>query len=756
MPLLSTKPRSKRAKVSTDKEETASIHERVATGRYTTVQEFLSDIEKASSTVIEQSKTRSSTDQTDGSPLTETVNRIAAFKKVLNSLVRQAHVSQNNVKTEAPEGDRQTPAMSTPSHAESRTDSTVLTLFGNPSNPKQLFSSLQKSVKVPLSSESPEAAQYVEVQAPLRDVVLPNGITTTKVTPTNLETETKQPKRTFREVFAPRSGLPQLEPPRRARSSSRSTWIDTFDAMTNYKSFPGERNNYCLAPLPSGQWLQYGGVTSSPSYWNRKQKQQDENDAVYRPYEEPSLAREESPSLLQGVYSSFAPSFDSSGAVVQADSKDLVWWGKRGTKRLETLLSIPYEGQETEVTPTEQPGNIGELDEQTLDEMVKSFKSEDFADNVTSSSEEEKKENEETKELNALLRDVSELLETLSSYQKVRNLDISAQGQDTSSEQSDPNTPSVPERTVYETLKSSLAALVANLPPYAVAKLDGDQLAELNISQKVLIENQDYHGTMQKDDYSLQQERLAALASNVGSTNRTSTPTAAPVGRPRTMQGYNRVVAPTAQGYATPQAYYGARQPSTPGGYAPAQYAGARPPSTPSQRPGYLPQYSQTGTPQNVSQIPRQGSNGYPITAQQAAAQASPQPYTPRAPQPGAYNAPYASSRTASPQKPAQYNTPQPRTSYVAPQQQQQQRYPPQQQQYASTPQSSGYSNSAAVVTYARSAAEQAALMDRNKAQLAQQQQHQQSTTPGAASASGSQDRSMTPGSKPNGTPVPS
>lgn len=665
-------------------------------------------------------------------------------------------MNQTNIKTEAPESDRQSPAKSTPSNAETRTESAVLTLFGNPSNPKQLFSSLQKSVKVPLSSDSPETAQYVEVQAPLREVALPNGISTTKVTPTNLENEPKQPKRTFGEVFAPRPGLPQLEPPRRARSSSRSTWIDTFDAMTNYKSFPGERNNYSLAPLPSGQWLQYGGVTSSPSYWNRKQKQQDEGDAVPRPYEDPSMTTEESPSMLQGVYSSFAPSFDSSGAVVQADSKDLVWWGKRGSKRVPTLLSIPYEEQESEATSAEQPGNIGELDEQTLDEMVKSFNPDDFADNVASTgarSKEEKKEKEEEKEMEALLRDVSELLETLSSYQKVRNLEVSVPGQDTTSEQGDPNTPSAAEKGVYETLKSSLTALVSNLPPYAVSKLDGDQLAELNISQKVLVENQDYHGTMQKDDYTLQQERFAALAPGVGSTNRTSTPTAASVGRPRAMQGYNRTVPAAAQSFTAPQAYYGARQPSTPGGYAPAQYAGTRAPGTPSQRPAYLPpQYSQGGTPQTVPQNPRQGQSGYPYTAQQAAAQASPQPYTPRPAQAGAYNVPYASSRTASPQKAAQYNTPQPRTPYIPSQQQQQQRYVPQQQQsasYAGTPQSGGYSNSAAAITYARSAAEQAALMDRNKAQLAQQQQS--SSTPGA-----SQERSMTPGSKPNGTPVPS
>ena len=759
LPLSSTKPRSKRAKVSSDKEENASIHERVESGRYNTIQEFLSDIEKASSAVIERNKSRANSEQADGAPLAETVNRIAAFKKVLNSLVRQAHVSQTTAKTETSEGDEETSAKPTSSNVEARADNAVLTLFGNPSNPKQLYSSLQKSVQVPLSSGDPEAEKYVEVQAPLRDVALPNGITTTKVTPTNLETETKQAKRTFGEVFAPRPTLPQLEPPRRARSSSRSTWIDTFDAITNYKSFPGERNNYCLAPLPSGQWLQYGGVTSSPSYWNRKQKQQGDGDAVPKSYEDPSLANEEPPSLLQGVYSSFAPSFDSSGAVVQADSKDMVWWSKRGAKRLNTLLSIPYE-EESEETPTEQPGNIGELDEQTLEEMVKTFNPDDFSDNITANVSEEK-DDKESKEMDALLRDVSELLETLSSYQKVRNLDTSVPGgQDTSSE--DANAPSATENGVYETLKSSLAALVSNLPPYAVSKLDGDQLAELNISQKILTENQDYQGTMEKDDFTLQQERLASIAPAVGSTHRTSTSNVASSGRPRAYQ-YNRPFPPQVQGsdFPTPQGYYGGRQPSTPGAYTPGQFAGPRPPATPSQR-GYLAQYSQT-TP-SLAQFQRSGQSGYNPNAQ-----ASPQPYTPRPSQPGVYNAPYGAGRSASPQKPPQYNSPQPRTPYMTPnpQQQHQQRYSAQQQPQQPTPygghsssqsaaqQASGYSNSAAAMTYARSAAEQAALMDRNKAQLAATHQRQPSSTPQPGGENAvSQDRSATPGGKPNGTPV--
>ena len=783
LPTSTTKHRSKRTKVANDKDEAASIQERVVAGRYNTIQEFLSDIEKASSTAIEGSKSKPSSDEADGTPLTETVNRIAAFKKVLNSLVRQVQVNPSTVKAEPSEGDGETPAKPAPSTGDAKSDNTVLTLFGNPSNPKQLYSSLQKSVKVPLSSEGPESERYVEVQQPLRDIALPNGITATKVPQTKPESVSKPAKRTFGEVFAARASLPQLEPPRRARSSSRTTWVDAFDAMTNYRSFPGERNNYCLAPLPSGQWLQYGGVTSSPSYWGRRQK--GDSDAVPKTYDS-SLSADEHPSLLQGVYSSFAPSFDSSGAVVQADSKDLVWWSKRGSKRLDTLLSLPY-GDVAEEVPSEKPGNIGDLDEQTLDEMVKSFRPEDFADGVAVSGKTSpEKEDPESKEMDALLGDVSELLETLSSYQRVRNLETQASGkQDASPDFGDATTPSVAERGVYDTLKSSLAALISNLPPYAVAKLDGDQLADLNISQKVLIENADYHGTMEKDEHTLQHERLAALASM--NTGHRSTPSVSSTGRPRNIQGYNRPYA-SGQSFSTPQAYYGNRQPSTPGTYTPGHFASPRPTATPTQRPGYPAQYAQA-TP-NLQNFSRPGQNGYTTYAAQqtpgASAQASPQTYPPRPAQPGmAYNAQYSAARaSSSPQKQAQYSSPQARPPYMTPgssnpqqQQQQQQRFAQQQQQQqqqqptpygghsasqSATPQPSGYSNSAAAITYARSAAEQAALMDRNKAQLAAANSRPPSSTPqpaGGAEHAGtgaSKDQSGTPGSQPNGTPVQS
>ncbi|KAE8352574.1 hypothetical protein BDV28DRAFT_134838, partial [Aspergillus coremiiformis] len=687
LPSSPAKPRSKRAKVSGEKDEAATIQSRVASNRYNTLSEFLSDIEKASAAVIERNKAQACGLQADGSPLTETVNRIAAFKKLLNSLVRQAYVSQSNIKAETSEEDAEAPAKSTTSNVEARNENLVLTFFGNPSNPKQLYSSLQKSVKVPLPSEDPTAEKYVEVQAPLREVGLPNGITTTKIEPYNLDDKSVEPKRTFGEVFAPRSTLPQLEAPRKARSSSRSAlngWLDPFEAITDFKSFRGDRNNYCLALLPSGQWLQYGGVTSSPSYWNRRDKHQASlqyNDEKFT--DDPSLWADEDSAALQGVYSSFAPSFDSSGAVVQADSKDL------------TLLSLPYR-EVVEETLSERPGNIGELDESTLEEMVKNFKPEDFADGVSHSETSKAKNGDETE-----LQDVDDLLRD-----KIRNLDASS---------SNPETPSAEELGVYETLRSSLATLISNLPPYAVAKLNGDQLDELNITQKI------------KDDFTVQQERSAAMAPMASAANRTSTPSR-----------YN------ARAYgSSSRSYYGGRQPSTSGPYTPGhpqQYAGARPPTTPSQRPGYLPGYSQP-TPQYNQQFQRPGQNG-------PATQASPQPYTPRPGQPGPYNASYTAGRTPrTPYMTPGSNNPQPR---FVPQQQQQ----PLQPQSQQPPQPPPYGNypSAAAMTYARSAAEQAALMERNRTQLAAHPR--QSSTPQPTTEGGSQDRSVTPGNKQNGNLV--
>ncbi|CAI7647746.1 unnamed protein product [Penicillium bialowiezense] len=732
-----TKPRAKRAKVSGD-QDASNIRTRVASDKYNTLQEFLSDIERASAAVIERNQAQSNGANVDGAPVTEVVNQIAAFKIHMNSLIGQSFVNQPEVKTEVSEDDNDSSSELHAINVCAREDKRALTLFGNPANPKHLFSSLQKSVKVPLQSSSgPE--KFVEVQEELREVGLPNGITTTKVVPFNLAATPKPSKRTFGEVFPPRESLPKLEPPRkRSHRGNAATWVDRFDATFDARDFLGERSNYCLAPLPSTQWLQYGGVTSSPSYWDRVEKQQGDPDIAHR-HGDPALWNGPDPSAFLGVFSSFAPSHDSSGAIVQLASKDAVWWSQRGAHRVNTLLSIPYEGEgEDDNTETVCPGNIGDLDESLLDEMIASFNAEDFAMNVDEA-------DVESKDVNQLLGDVSDLLNTLSSHQRIRNLippPASPQGSeaDETFAVDELNAPSDAEFGVYETLKSSLVAIISNLPPYAVAKLDGHQLAELNISQRIVIDTPDYSGTMEKDDYTLSQERAAALVAAANAAGRTATPSSARPSYPGSHTGYNqrafasnnRVPQPQAGFQATPQH---PRQPSGPTTY-PHAYGAGRPPSTPSQRPAGTPQYPQ-GTPQynqgNQAQYQRPSSNGF--VPGQASAQGTPQPYTPRPGQPTAYN-----------------GTPQGRIPYATATANSTQRPPTSSQ----TPGQPGYVNSAAAATYSRSAAEQAALMDRNKAQLAARQtRHSPSTPqPQGLDPRASQEGSATPGAKQNGTPL--
>ncbi|KAJ5674031.1 hypothetical protein N7462_009470 [Penicillium macrosclerotiorum] len=734
-PSSAAKPRAKRAKTSTD-QETSNVRTRVESSRYNTLQEFLADIEKASAAVIERNQNQSNGTKLDGTPLTEVVNRIAAFKKHMNSLIGQSFVNQTEVKTETPDDDAEEQADSLLSNVGAREDRQALTFFGanpsNPGNPKQLFSSLQKSVKVSLHSSESDAEKFVEVQGQLREGALPTGIASTKVVPYNLNA-TKPSKRTFGEVFTPRPGLPPMEPPRRrTHRSSSVSWIDPFDAVFDTKCFLGGNSSYSLATLPAGQWLQYGGVTSSPSYWGRVEKHHAETDFGPK-HGDPALWTGDDPSYLQGVFSSFAPSYDSSGAIVQADSKDMIWWGKRGAKRLRTLLSLPSEDEQI---PTVQPGSIGDLDESTLDEMVKSFNPDDFAVDIPQ--DDAKKVDPESREVEEILQEISELLDTLSSYQRIRNLSLPSGGENPESNETavpdfgTPDDPSDAERMVYETLKSSLFAIINNLPPFAVAKLDGDQLAELNISQKIIVETPDYSGTMERDDYTLHQERAAAIAAAAAPTaaNRISTPTSARPGYQQPAQtGYNqRSFTPSSrvsQSQPGIQASQQGRQSSTGGAYNPA-YAGGRP-STPGQRPGYIQQqFSQQANAQysqgnNASQFARPAQNGYTQ---------SPQPYTPRPGQSVGYNA-----------------TPQGRTPYANA------TVSTQRMQYAAhTPSQAAYANTAAAASYARSAAEQQAA----KAQLAAAQQRQ---SPSALQPQGFEPRhsshegSLTPG-KQNGTPV--
>jgi hypothetical protein len=337
--------------------------------------------------------------------------------------------------------------------------------------------------------------------------------------------------------------------------------------------------------------------------------------------------------------------------------------------------------------------------------------------------------------------------------------------------------------------------MIATLPPYAVSKLNGEQLEELNISKKILLENADYPGTMEEDEYTMQQKQAARVASGTGAT-RTPTPNVN-VTRPAPYQTTQVTTVPFQRAYPSnsrakqaPANYqspqlYNSRQGSSvhyPASTTPQSYPPSR--QTPAQRSGYVqPQFSQSATAQYsqggiLQQFQRPSQNGFAhYTSQRgpSPAQNSSQAYAHRPTQPNyqqrvqesGYNTTLAGTRSGSPQKHSGFGTSPQRTAYMnstpsaaAPRFSQQQT--PQTPHYTAfpssqtAPASTAYSNTTAAMAYSRSAAEQAALMDRNKAQLADQALQNSGTpksTPTNAQQLG-QEKSFTSGNRPNGAPI--
>ena len=117
---------------------------------------------------------------------------------------------------------------------------------------------------------------------------------------------------------------------------------------------------------------------------------------------------------------------------------------------------------------------------------------------------------DEEKDTDDILQDVTDMIQTLISYQRNRNLTLP-----TSSSQSrygsDPAhsdmltngtqvQPGEEEAATYEALKAQLLLVIQMLPPYAVARLNSDKLEELNISTKMTIHTDEYQGTMEEDE----------------------------------------------------------------------------------------------------------------------------------------------------------------------------------------------------------------------------------------------------------------
>lgn len=400
---------------------------------------------------------------------------------------------------------------------------TVLTLYGS-APPKQLFSSLQQPQRISPTEPISTLDTAVKVTLPLREANLPSIITTTEVYPLSDPVDSKsRSTTTIGDVFRAPAHLPQISPPKSARpTTSKGNNTITFAPPEAPKPRRKGSQSYAHQNLSSGFWLGYGGVdmpkdqTSPTAKQKSRQRALSMGEAQQPPSEAILVAVQQAKedALFRSAYSSFAPTRDDASAIVPEETKNMVWWQKVGEKRFTEMFPIDpalLDGEDA----TESTVNGTGDEEEGFRKAV-----EDFVPVEGDIFPEPEERSEEEKGTDDLLKEISELLETLASYQRIRNLSLTTnprtpvvQNSSLATLAGSPSTPSTEEYDVYQMLKSQLTLLISQLPPYAVAKLNGDQMDELNISRTILFDTKEYKGVLEEDQLSkLAKAPIAAVS----------------------------------------------------------------------------------------------------------------------------------------------------------------------------------------------------------------------------------------------------
>lgn len=697
----------------------------------------------------------------------------------------------------------------------------VLTLYGSAPIPKQLFSSLRHPVEAGLQRSKPgqngvSETTFISQKSHIAgERALPNGISTTKIVPTqSLDPfEVKKDVPTLGELFPPPITLPPLNPPKQSRHtatrSSSITWVHASESSASTRIH--RRDAYPMQPLSTGQWLTYN-VAPSPTQLSSPEARRKQRDRALSFGEtQPAIPHEDvvahsqvkEDALFRSVYSSFAPDRDNAAAIVPERTKNRIWWKRYGEKKFQDYLDLSYSVgiDEKLAETTNNPGAVDGVDGNDFQDAVDNWTPEPLPPELVQAKDGNPRTPEISREVNEILQEISELLETLNSYQRIRNLSLASNTRTMTNSKlgaisGSPTSPSSAEFDVYNMLKSQLALMVSVLPPYALAKLDGNKLGALNISAKIRVEDKNYRGTMEEEANFGKAKQMASAPVPTYPPR----PVNASLGHSSRMNGY---VHPTASPVPqNPRSSYTTqpRPASTSTSQLPNQQYSSRPASanhyfTGNSHSSYPPQrtassaserYSYSAT-QQYSQRPSQPTNiqyskgyrSYPASNGTSYGQqyATP-PHTTTAPsvavaqtqrpsQPGyqqramnsqSYNyVSGASGREASPSKPtAAFTPPSQRATHPPQGQASSQAHPPLYRQHssqysASTSASRPAHGSDAVAPSGphthMTPDEQSALMNRQKAQLAEQQiasSRQGSGTP--------QPVTVNPTARPNGT----
>ncbi|CAI6338423.1 unnamed protein product [Periconia digitata] len=573
------------------------------TQSYDSLQALEEDVEAATADIL----TNIGSGELDTAPSTPQESvlqaKVLAFRKVLRTLihreeVRRAHIASKKQNSEKESGSQEntTPFQPREEPSESRT---VLTLFGSAPNPRQLFSSLQQPRSISSSNTATKLDTTIKVTLPLRESTLPNIISTTEVflLPDEVDDRKRNNENaTIGKLFKAPAHLPQLSPPKLAKTLTTKGSTVTFAHPEVPKPSRKGSQSYANQHLSAGYWLGYGGVDmpkdpTSPTAKQKSRQRALSTGAGEQPPSELALtavkqAKEDA--LFRSAYSSFAPTRDNASAVVSEETKNMVWWQKVGEKRFNEVFPIDPDLLETD--PSAEPEeSLAENEDELFKEAV------DLFEPIEGPILEPEEKSYLEKDTEEVLADISELLETLASHQRIRNSSLATNPRtpvipnaSLANLAGSPSTPSSEEVDIYQILKAQLTMMILQLPPHALAKLNGDQLEELNISRTILIENKDTRGVLEEDQATrLAKAPVPATAGPPTLTRVTSGGSAPHYSSSNTQYGRN-----------TPTVHNSARPVQASTSYFPQQQAVHRSPSVQYPRSSTGPQPNfQTPTP---------------------------------------------------------------------------------------------------------------------------------------------------------------
>ncbi|KHO02071.1 uncharacterized protein MAM_01072 [Metarhizium album ARSEF 1941] len=488
-------PDTKRQK-SSDPSSVRSISDKIAADSYTHIEHVASDVVSATDAALSEIRARVP-DGSGSAGSTKLAVRIAEFKAQALAIMEREKAYPRVATSEAINGQVDSKAASCKSQA-------ILSVVGYAPQERRLFSSL------PLSQD-----------IDLTELNLPPGVSFSRLVPANTQERTQ----TLGELFSPPRPLPPLQPPKQPKTQAKGNTLDFYHPdLADTATYRGAC--YFGTKLSSGYYLDYSNAT--PSYQTKtKQRERAQSLAGKKPSTS-ELEMSEMESLFRGAFSTFAPCKDDSGAVIPSGTVGKMWWHKSGSKNFQRMIEVEYYPDIADVDAFHPSPRGEELDEDAVQEAI-----DNWDDDAVDPSLEDAmgtKRDQSQKEVDDVLDEVSDLIGTLASYQRIRNLTLPNSQNRQSSDpvngdmlaNSGPQ-PSEEEQATYEMLKAQLALIIKTLPPYAVAKLNGDQLDDLLISTKIQVRTDQYRGVMEEDDAGQQQQQqqqhVAAQAAQAAQAN---------------------------------------------------------------------------------------------------------------------------------------------------------------------------------------------------------------------------------------------